>query len=158
MTPTPSTTSPGKTPGRLVQRLARALRSTSFVFVLVASAQPPDPSITIVLTDHHLRLSAPVESGRLQWHVKNEGSEPHQALVIRLPEGISEFGEEAWFEHGSKGPEPGQRIGGLDTLAPGADGSFTTDLKPGRYLLLCAMSEDEGRHYELGMIYRFTIE
>ncbi len=158
MTPTPSTTSHGKTPGRLFQRLARGLRSTSFVFVLGASAQPPDPSITIVLTDHHFRLSAPVEAGRLQWHVKNEGSEPHQALVIRLPEGISEFGEEAWFEHGSKGPEPGQRVGGLDTLAPGADGSFTTDLKPGRYLLLCAMSEDEGRHYELGMIYRFTIE
>ncbi len=158
MTPRPSTTSPGKTPGRLFQRLVRALRSTSFVFVLVASAQPPDPSITIVLTDHHFRLSAPVEAGRLQWRVKNEGSEPHQALVIRLPEGISEFGEEAWFEHGRKGPEPGQRVGGLDTLAPGADGSFTTDLKPGRYLLLCAMSEDEGRHYELGMIYRFTIE
>ena len=158
MTPAPSTTSPGKTPSRLFQRLVRVLRSTSCAFVLVASAQPPDPSITIVLTDHHFRLSAPVEAGRLQWHVKNEGSEPHQALVIRLPEGVSEFGEEAWFEHGSKGPEPGQRVGGLDTLAPGAEGSFTTDLKPGRYLLLCAMSEDEGRHYELGMIYRFTIE
>ena len=35
---------------------------------------------------------------------------------------------------------------------------WSTDLKPGRYLLLCAMPEDEGRHYELGMIYRFTIE
>jgi uncharacterized cupredoxin-like copper-binding protein len=142
----------------LCQRLVRALCTTSFAFVLVASAQLPDPAITIVLTDHHFRLSAPVEAGRLQWHVKNEGSEPHQALVIGLPEGISEFGEEAWFEHGSKGPEPGQRVGGLDTLAPGAEGSFTTDLRPGRYLLLCAMAEDEGRHYELGMIYRFTIE
>jgi hypothetical protein len=142
----------------LFQRPVRALCRTSFAFVLVASAQPRDSSITIVLTDHHFRLSAPVEAGRLQWHAKNEGSEPHQALVVRLPEGISEFGEEAWFEHGSKGPEPGQRVGGLDTLAPGAEGSFTTDLKPGRYLLLCAMSEDEGRHYELGMIYRFTIE
>jgi hypothetical protein len=24
--------------------------------------------------------------------------------------------------------------------------------------LLCAMTEDEGRHFDLGMIYRFTIE
>ena len=87
--------------------------------------------------------------------MKNEGSEPHQALVVRLPEGVSEFGERAWFEHGSKGPEPGERVGGLETLAPGAEASFRTDLKPGKYLLLCAMSEDEGRHYELGMIYRF---
>jgi uncharacterized cupredoxin-like copper-binding protein len=49
-------------------------------------------------------------------------------------------------------------VGGLETLAPGAEASFRTDLKPGKYLLLCAMSEDEGRHYELGMIYRFEIE
>jgi uncharacterized cupredoxin-like copper-binding protein len=125
---------------------------------LLAAAPQTDPSISIALTDHHFRLTAPVEPGRLLWHVKNEGSEPHQALVIRLPDGMSEYGEEAWFEHGRKGPEPGERVGGLETLAPGAEASFRTDLKPGKYLLLCAMSEDEGRHYELGMIYRFTIE
>jgi hypothetical protein len=124
----------------------------------LAAAPQTDPSISVVLTDHHFRLTAPVEPGRLLWHVKNEGSEPHQALVIRLSDGVSEYGEEAWFEHGSKGPEPGERVGGLETLAPGAEASFRTDLKPGKYLLLCAMTEDEGRHYELGMIYRFTIE
>ena len=77
---------------------------------------------------------------------------------MKLPDGVSEFGERAWFEHGSKGPEPGERVGGIETLAPGAEASFRTDLKPGKYLLICAMSEDEGRHYELGMIYRFEIE
>ena len=90
--------------------------------------------------------------------MKNEGSEPHQAIVVRLPEGVSEYGEEAWFEHGSKGPEPGERVGGLEPIAPGADASFQTNLKPGKYLLLCAMKEEEGRHYELGMLYRFQIE
>jgi len=140
-------------------------RFCSAAAILVVLAAPPlgaaqqaDPEITVVLTDHHFRLSAPVEPGRLLWHIKNEGSEPHQALVIRLPEGVSEYGEQAWFEHGSKGPEPGERMGGVETIAAGAESSFRTDLKPGRYLLLCAMSEDEGRHYELGMIYRFTIE
>jgi hypothetical protein len=125
---------------------------------LLAASPQTDQSISIVLTDHHFRLTAPVEPGRLLWYVKNDGSEPHQALVIRLADGVSEYGEEAWFEHGSKGPEPGERVGGLETLAPGAEASFRTDLKRGKYLLLCAMSEDEGRHYELGMIYRFTIE
>lgn len=140
-------------------------RFCSAAAILVVLAAPPlgaaqlaDPEITVVLTDHHFRLSAPVEPGRLLWHIKNEGSEPHQALVIRLPEGVSEYGEQAWFEHGSKGPEPGERVGGIETIAAGVESSFRTDLKPGRYLLLCAMSEDEGRHYELGMIYRFTIE
>ena len=49
-------------------------------------------------------------------------------------------------------------MGGIKTLAPGAEASFETDLKPGQYLLLCAMLEEEGRHFELGMIYHFTIE
>jgi hypothetical protein len=124
----------------------------------LAAGQQTDPEITVVLTDHHLRLSAPVEPGRLLWHIKNQGSEAHQALVIRLPEGVSEYGEQAWFEHGSKGPEPGERVGGIETIAAGGESSFRTDLEPGKYLLLCAMAEDEGRHYELGMIYRFTIE
>jgi hypothetical protein len=153
-----STQKPRNTQSTGLQRVLRVLRCTSFSVILFASAQPADRSITIVLTDHHFRLSAPVEGGRLRWQVKNEGSEPHQALVVRLPDGASEFGERAWFEHGKQGPEPGQRVGGVDTIAPGADASFQTDLKPGKYLLLCAMAEDEGRHYELGMIYRFEIE
>jgi uncharacterized cupredoxin-like copper-binding protein len=128
------------------------------VAVATPAAQAAASSITVVLTDHHFRLSAPVEAGALTWHLKNEGSEPHQAIVVRLPEGVSEYGERAWFEHGSKGPEPGERVGGVEKLAPGAEASFETNLKPGRYLLLCAMNEDDGRHYELGMIYRFEIE
>ncbi len=130
----------------------------ALLLLAALAVQAPAPSITVVLTDHHFRLSAPVEGGKLTWHVKNEGSEPHQAIVVRLPEGISEYGERAWFDHGSKGPEPGERVAALETLAPGAEASFDTNLKPGKYLLLCAMHEDEGRHYELGMIYRFEIE
>ena len=126
-------------------------------FLAWAAAQDV-PAITIFLTDHHFRLSAPVAGGRLIWHVKNEGTEPHQALVVKLPDGASEFSERAWIEHGSKGPEPGEPAGGIKTLEPGKEASFETNLKPGKYLLLCSMSEDEGRHYDLGMIYRFTIE
>ena len=43
-------------------------------------------------------------------------------------------------------------------IAPDADAWFAVDLKPGRYLLLCSVMEEEGRHFDLGMIYRFTIE
>jgi len=127
-------------------------------FFAWASGAQEKPSITIVLTDHHFRLTAPVEGGPLVWHIRNEGTEPHQALVVRLPERVSEFSERAWIDHGSKGAEPGERIGGVESVAAGKEASFETDLKPGNYLLLCTMSEEEGRHYDLGMIYRFAIE
>ena len=149
---------PRNTQRSMARRFLRVARGTSFSLVVAASALAPEPSITVVLTDHHFRLSSPVDAGKLTWHVRNEGSEPHQILVVRLPDGVSEYGERAWFDHGSQGPEPGQRIRGLESVAPGADMTFQTDLKPGKYLLLCAMNEDEGRHYELGMIYRFQIE
>jgi hypothetical protein len=116
------------------------------------------PSIALVLTDHHFRLTAPVAGGPLVWHVRNEGTEPHQALVVKLPPRVSEYAERAWIDHGRKGPEPGERVGGVDAVAPGTDATFETDLAPGRYILICTMTEEEGRHYDLGMIYRFDIE
>lgn len=126
--------------------------------LLAAAAAQARPSITIVLTDHHFRLTAPIEGGPLVWRLRNDGTEPHQALVVRLPPGVNEYAERAWFEHGGKGPEPGERVGGVESLAPGKEATFDTNLKPGKYLLICAMNEEEGRHYDLGMIYRFEIE
>ena len=123
----------------------------------LAGAQEPKSDITITLRDHNFKLTNPVPAGHATWHVRNEGTEPHQALVIRLPDRVSEFAEKAWLAN-NRGPDPGERMGGVPNLAPGKDAWFTTDLTPGRYLLLCAMQEEEGRHFDLGMIYRFTIE
>jgi hypothetical protein len=139
----------------------RSFAAAAIVALAAATAaaeQASKPSITIILTDHHFRLTAPVDGGPLAWRVRNEGTEPHQALVVKLPERVSEFAERAWLDHGRKGPEPGERVGGVESVAPGKDATFETDLKPGKYLLLCTMSEEEGRHYDLGMIYRFEIE
>ena len=126
-----------------------------------ARAQQPTPAAadeTLTLRDHHFKLSAPVPGGRSTWHVRNEGTEPHQALIVRLPEGVQEYAERAWFTSGSRGEEPGRSVGGVQRLEPGRDAWFTVALEPGRYLLLCTMTEEEGRHFDLGMIYRFTIE
>ena len=49
-----------------------------------AAVAQDTPSIGVVLTDHHVRLTAPVQAGPLVWRMCNEGSEPHQALVVRL--------------------------------------------------------------------------
>jgi len=123
-----------------------------------AAHQPQTPSITVVLTDHHFRLTAPVQGGPLAWRVRNEGTEPHQALVIKLPPRVTEFAERAWIDRGRTGPEPGERVGGVESVAPGKEAAFETNLKPGAYILVCTMQEEEGRHYDLGMIYRFEIE
>jgi hypothetical protein len=124
---------------------------------LAAAPQTP-ADLTVTLTDHNFQLSTPVVAGPLAWHVRNEGSEPHQALVIRLPEGVTESQERAWLASGSEADEPGERIAGATAVEPGAEATFQTNLQPGTYLLVCNANEAQGRHFELGMLYRFTVE
>ena len=135
-----------------------ALTFTFALLALAAAQTPPTADETVTLRDHNFKLSAPVPGGKSTWHVRNEGTEPHQALIVKLPEGVSEWSERLWYNNGSRGPEPGTRLGGVTRLDPQKDEWFSITLEPGQYLLLCTMSEDEGRHFELGMIYRFTIE
>jgi hypothetical protein len=123
-----------------------------------STLSPPEADVTLRLHDHGFQLTAPIPAGRPLFHVLNGGTEPHQALVVKLPDGANEFQERGWFNGGSRGTRPGQPIGGIVELAADADAWFRVELAPGRYLLLCTMQEEDGRHFELGMVYRFTIE
>jgi len=119
---------------------------------------PANEDLTVTMHDHGFQLTAPVPPGRPLWHIHNNGSESHQALLVRLPETANEFQERLWFTKDSRGVRPGVPTGGVVELQPDADAWFSVELKPGRYLLICTVLEQEGRHFDLGMIYRFTIE
>jgi len=123
-----------------------------------AETPPPSEDLTVTMHDHGFQLTAPVPGGRPRWRIHNNGSEPHQALLVRLPEDANEFQERLWFTNGSRGSRRGIPSGGVVELQPDADAWFSVELKPGRYLLICTIVEQEGRHFDLGMIYRFTIE
>jgi hypothetical protein len=123
-----------------------------------AAAARPEADVTVTLTDHHFQLTAPMEGPHPLVHLRNTGTEPHQAQIVKLPEAGMEYAERAWFDHGGHGPRPGQPIGGSIEVPVGGEAWFRAELPPGHYLLLCAQAEEEGRHYELGMVYRFEIE
>jgi hypothetical protein len=123
-----------------------------------AAAVPPEADLTVTLSDHHFQLSNPVPGGHPLWHLRNTGTEPHQAQIVKLPDGRQEYSERAWFTNGGRGPRPGQPVGGSVEVPVGGEAWFRAELGPGHYLLLCAQNEEDGRHYDLGMIYRFEIE
>lgn len=122
-----------------------------------STVRPAEADRTVTLRDHGFQLTAPVEAGRSTWHVHNTGSEPHQMLIVKLQDS-GEYPERAWFNHGARGPRPGQAAGGVLELPPGEEAWLRVELQPGHYLLLCAEQEEDGQHFDLGMIYRFTIE
>jgi len=123
-----------------------------------AARAPGDADITLRMRDHGFQLSAPVSGGHPLWHLQNIGTEPHQAVLIRLPEGVSEYTERTWLSNGGRGTRGGIPSGGVVDVPPDTDAWFQVELPPGRYVLLCSELEEEGRHFDLGMVYRFQIE
>lgn len=123
-----------------------------------STLRAPEADRIITLRDHGFQLTAPIESGRSTWHVRNTGSEPHQMLIVKLADSGGEYPERAWFNHGARGPRPGQPAGGVLEVPPGEEAWLRLELGPGHYLLLCTEQEEDGQHFDLGMIYRFTIE
>src|SRR5262249_41223888 len=122
------------------------------------AAAPAEADITIRMRDHAYQLTAPASVGHPLWHMQNIGTEPHQAMLIRLPEGASEYTERAWLSNGGPGARAGIPNGGVVETPAGGDAWFQVELVPGRYVLLCNELEEEGRHFDLGMVYRFQIE
>ena len=122
-----------------------------------SGAKPPPEDLTLTMHDHGFQLTAPISGGPARWRIHNNGSEPHQALIVRLPEGVTEWEERTWF-NGGHAPRGGIPVGGIVELDADADAWIAVDLTAGQYILVCSMLEQEGRHFELGMIYRFTIE
>ena len=114
--------------------------------------------IEVRVFDHGFQFGAPIEGPRPMWHLRNTGSEPHQAILVRLPERVSEFAERQWIANGSQGPNPAEPRGGVLEIPVNGEAWFRVDLPAGRYLLICGELEQEGRHFDLGMIYRFQIE
>jgi len=122
------------------------------------AATPPVADVEIRMRDHGYQLNAPIPGGQPTLHLRNVGTEAHQALVVRLPEGVTEFTIRAWIAGGSRGAHPGEPVGGALELPAGSEAWVRLDLPAGRYVLLCGELEEEGRHFDLGMIYHFEIE
>ncbi|HZT76492.1 MAG TPA: hypothetical protein VFA27_07530 [Vicinamibacterales bacterium] len=123
-----------------------------------AKPAPPAADIEVRLHDHGFQFSAPVEGPKPMWHLRNTGTEPHQAVLFRLTDGMTEFAARNWITNGGRGPAPGDPRGGVIEVPINGEAWFRVDLPPGRYVLLCGELEQEGRHFDLGMVYRFEIQ
>ena len=58
------------------------------------------------------------------------------------------------------GTPPGQPIGGIVGIQPGGQGYFTSDLKRGRYGMICFFTDAESGlvHYHRGMTLYFSVD
>jgi uncharacterized cupredoxin-like copper-binding protein len=92
-----------------------------------------------------------VPGGEVTFYITNEGTIPHELVIIK-----TDLAEDALPQAGGVVDED---AGGIDVIDeeeefdPGREEVLQSDLKPGRYVLICNISG----HYQLGMHTTLTV-
>lgn len=109
-------------------------------------------AVRVTLTDTAIALDHPsISAGQVVFNVKNAGTTVHELVVIKTalaPDQIPADADEPGkvHEEGSKG-ESGD-------IEAGKTASFTLNLDPGAYVLIC----NEVGHYTMGMRIAFEVK
>ncbi len=114
----------------------------------------PAAVTTIKMLDYDYELSQPLTPGRHTIRVENAGPQLHELALLKLAPGKTAADFAAWDKGGMKGAPPAEPIGGVVGLDKGASATFTADLTPGDYALMCFIpdSKDGKLHYMHGMM------
>ena len=125
----------------------------------VAAETPTDLELDMI--DFGFDLSASVASGNQTIGVTNNGQQDHEVILIKLNPGATFEDFLGAFEPGAPpGPPPGLPLGGFQSIDPGGRGTFSVDVAPGNYALVCFIDDPEtgASHIELGMVEESTVQ
>ena len=123
------------------------------------TAPDPKPDVHLELSEYAFKFSKPLTAGKHTIHVMNTGTQEHEAVIMKLAPGKTMKDADAWFESGMKGPSPIESNPGMAGLGKGRTGSFTTNLTPGKYGVICYIpdAKDGKPHSMHGMVQEFTV-
>jgi len=124
------------------------------------TASPPAEfkgNFHMAMFEYEFVVVQPLRKGRHSFYVINRGSQVHQATFVRLDPGASVSDVLTALSQGKPSPLPGKFIGGMSGLEPGRDGTFTAELTPGHYAIMCLFGNGES-HAAKGMVTYFTID
>ncbi|UCC72498.1 MAG: hypothetical protein JSV86_19385 [Gemmatimonadota bacterium] len=137
-----------------VPHIAKGM-AAEFDVVGALPAQPVEPTADLVITlaDYGFLLSEPLTAGSHTIRVDNEGGQGHEVVVVKLMPGKTPEDFVAWVEK-MEGPPPGNMLGGVVDLDPGAHAFFSLDVEPGDYALICFLpdAKDGKPHFVHGMM------
>jgi uncharacterized cupredoxin-like copper-binding protein len=123
-----------------------------------AGAAMPAADLTIGLREYGFVLSGPVTRGRHVVMVRNDGTQVHEAVVVRL-----QPGQTMQELLASLDKRPAAVVGALVVavtgMVPGRRAELTMDFTPGRYVLLCLVpdAKDHRPHYMHGMVRELVV-
>ncbi|MCE7939567.1 hypothetical protein DCC79_03490 [bacterium] len=151
-------TAPGEQTPDVAKGMLRALAVTEAETVATA----PAADVTLDLADYSFEMSGTLAAGEQTIKVVNQGPQLHEAIVMRLADGVTaaDFVEAMSQQPPPSGPPPVTAAGGMGPLSLGASGFVTLDLEPGRYMFICFVPDaaDGAPHAVKGMVKEITVQ
>jgi uncharacterized cupredoxin-like copper-binding protein len=132
--------------------------------LLVTDRQAPPPEFSgnfhMAMFEYEFVVVQPLRKGRHSFYVINRGTQIHQASFVRLNPGATAEDVLKALSQDNPSRLPGTLIGGISGLEPGREGTFTAELTPGRYAIMCLFSHIpvSESHAAKGMVMNFTID
>ena len=151
--------SPGAPVPHMAKGMIHPLTVTAPAGASTSSASEPTPDVRLELFDYAFRFSRPLTAGKHTIQVVNTGPQEHEAVFMKLAAGKTMKDVDAWFNSGMQGPSPITAMPGMAGLGRGRTGTFPTTLTPGRYGVVCYISDaKDGKPHEMhGMVQEFTV-
>lgn len=124
--------------------------------VATPKAADPEADATVTLFEYDFQLPASITSGDQLWKVVNAGREPHELVLVAVPDGTT---RDELLDVVENGYVAGDPAGGLDMLSPGAVAWIEVDVAPGTYAAVCyVIDPSTGQPHAMeGMIEVFTV-
>jgi hypothetical protein len=114
--------------------------------------------VTVTAANFSFDAPAQIPAGAITFRLVNDGSELHQAQLIKLEDGktLKDLGKAMT----NPGPPPSwvKWVGGPNGIAPGQESKTTAVLAPGQYAYLCFIPSPDGKiHVSKGMARPFEV-
>lgn len=128
-----------------------------------SSSDSDSNEVGIVLSEFVVQPdSTSASAGDVTFNADNEGQDEHEFVVVKADD-ASELPTDADGAVDEGGLEPGQLIGEIEGLEPGASGEATLGLDSGTYVLFCNIVDEEPdgtieSHFAEGMFTTFQAE
>jgi len=117
-------------------------------------AEKEVPPFRIIATDAGFEASAGVAAGLRHVIFENHGSEIHEAMLVKLPTGMTANDYVAAVKAGSLFPECGLDYSGPGLTSPGETAEMWLKVDPGQYIIICW----NGGHAKTTPVHPFTVE
>lgn len=120
-----------------------------------SSSAEPASDVAVTLKEYSFEMPTELKAGSHTFKVSNQGTQPHEILLLKLAEGKTMADVQAVLSNPeSGGPPPGDMVGGALAIGPGLRSWTTLELTPGNYMAICFIpdSGDGKSHLEHGMM------